>query len=211
MQIGLAWSLDVHLVARLHALLQWLHVAVHLCVVHEADIKVELLKVLGGHLRQLRHAWRRPAQHHPLGVVDALLKVHGLGVELANKFHLFRRNAAHLADIRSAANTHVALHVLHTLQVAFAPDPQAFLTALFVERAHHPIGSKRHVRMTARRARRFHHGHGHRFRRVKQLEQQVLAWLDLATVANQQFSEFLEASVHGKHMVRAVLQPTTPA
>ena len=144
-------------------------------------------------------------------MVDALLKVHGLGVELANKFHLLRRNATHLADIRSTANTHVALHVLHTLQVAFAPDPQAFLTALFVERAHHPVGSKRHMRMTASRAGRFHHGHSHRFRRVKQLEQQVLAWLDLATVADQQFSEFLEASVHGEHMVRAVLQPTTHA
>jgi hypothetical protein len=58
--------------------------------------------------------------------------------------------------------------------------------------------------MTASRTRRFHHGHGHRFRRIKELKEQVLPRLYLATVADQQFSEFLETSVHGESMLRGL-------
>ena len=175
-----------------------LHRAGHLAVVERADIEVEVLERLGAPPGGLRERRRRPAEHDPLGVVDAAIG-DGLPPELLVEGHLLGGDVAHFQRIFRAANPDVGVHSQHPGALVLADRRHLRLGGVLVEPPEDAGGARFDERDRARLGDAVDKNAEKGRVGVEGLDENALAGLKLGRVADEGIGESMEAGIgHGR-------------
>ena len=102
-------------ISAIHECFQRLHTGDHFRVVERADSEEKLRKGFRAHLGLLGHRRGRPAENHPSGLVDPVIKG---GTQLGGEQgRLFLRDVGHLGDILRTTHCNVGLHFFQTGEI----------------------------------------------------------------------------------------------